>query len=178
ALRVQLDEQTMPAHFDVLQRCDGLERPEQRYLNLQAGQLPCADRREARIGAAGGDRAVEDDAFQRLIRFEMSDTSPQLAAIVDADECATAPGEALGGGQVEGGDAFHVRADRIPRHLQQPPSICFACHDVNRRARRARRALLALRAQCSLRSLSNVPKAAAKYPTTADVSPETSPESA
>ena len=41
---------------------DRLERPEQRHLDLEAGQLRGGDRREARIGAAGRDRALADDA--------------------------------------------------------------------------------------------------------------------
>src|SRR6185503_11622587 len=46
ALTVLLDDQPVPAHFNLLRRCDRLERAEKRYLNLQAGQFPGGDRRE------------------------------------------------------------------------------------------------------------------------------------
>ena len=62
ALPALLDDQPVTADFDVVRRRDRLERPEQRHLDLQAGQFRGADRREPRIGAAGGHGALANDA--------------------------------------------------------------------------------------------------------------------
>ena len=82
------DEQAMAADFDVAWPGDGLERAEQRQLDVDVRKFAPAARHEPRIRAAGRHRALGDDAYERLVGFDVSDTAAKFAAMVDGDERA------------------------------------------------------------------------------------------
>src|SRR5262249_58055663 len=154
-----LHEKPVTADHDVRGRGDGLERTEQRDLDLHVGELGAGNRRKPRVAAACGDRAPRHDHSQRLVRLDVADAPAQIAAHVQPDECSA---RALlnyrlriadrGFGIV---DARPVRDDGFTGPAQQQRASGVTRHATE-----------------------NVPRAAARYPTTVDLSPETSPESA
>ena len=91
ALPVALDDQAVAADDDVGGAVDRFERAEQGDLDFQLGHFGEADRREARIGRGGGDRAARHDAAQRLVGLDVADAAAQLAVFVQRDEDAAVP---------------------------------------------------------------------------------------
>ena len=178
--------------FDILRRRQRLERPEQRHLDVQAGQFPGADGREARIRAAGGDRALANHGRERLVRFEMPDTAAQLALMMNGDERSARALQRGGLRQLRRdrrARAFHVarrsRRARSGAGVVDRLRLSSLVNALPQRTQRTRRTnpVQVIRASVSSASsvverLSKLPNAAAMYPTTADLSPETSPESA
>src|SRR5262249_32319899 len=154
-----LDEQTMAADLDLPRRCDRLEQPEQRDLDLQVGQLGLRDRWKPRVAAARRDGAPRDDEPERLVRLNVADAPAQIAAAVQRHERAAKAIADCGLRAADGGfrvvGPHDVRRDGLARQSQQERAIDVARHDAPK-----------------------LPSAAARYPTTADLSPDTSPESA
>src|SRR5581483_3355587 len=106
---------------------------------------------KARIRRAGIHRAASDEGDERSRAADMADAAAQLLPGPDRHEHAVANGpDRLGDRERRG--ALQARQDRGARHLEQQASIRLARHGPS-------------------------PIAAAMYPTTALLSPVTSPES-
>src|SRR5262249_5152355 len=114
--------------------------------------FPSGDRRKPRILGAGEPRAFGNGMHQRIVLLEMTDASTQLARDVQADEGCRPPRK------------FPFRA--------RPHVGCSGNSGQNRRSRHFEEDLLV---GCG----DHAPlMTAAMYPTTDDLSPDTSPESA
>ena len=144
----------MRADLDLVRARHRFEWTEQRQLEIELGQLGHRDGRKPWIGAARGDRAARDDEPERFVRLDVPDAPAQIAVTMERHERARVLREHAG--EIGLGDwlSIHVRGDRVARQAQQRAPVLVGRHVVK------------------------LPSAAAIYPTTADLSPETSPESA
>src|SRR5206468_1715835 len=77
-----LDDETVPADFNVGRTGDRLERAQKRQLDLECRQLRGGDRRKSWIRAARRDSAPFQHAPKRLVRLDMTDAPAELAVIV------------------------------------------------------------------------------------------------
>ena len=155
----------MAADLDLPGARNPLERPEERQLDVQRQQLVGGHRGEARVGAGGGDRAAGNDARQaagpaRCGRCSRAARRPCAAR-------RTTPARRIherrrrrcaGAGRPE-----RCADDRVARELQQTLAIGRLIIEPSTPSSWR---------QCHVRI------AAARYPTTALLSPDTSPESA
>src|SRR5262249_36718238 len=84
ALAVVLDQQAVPSDDDFFVRAHALERAENRNFDVEPWHLSDGDRWKARIFRARQPRASGHRLDKRIILFEMTDASAQLACQVQA----------------------------------------------------------------------------------------------
>src|SRR5262245_34077042 len=149
-----LDDESVAADLDVCRSGDRLQRSEQRQFDLEVRQFSGIDCCEARILCRRGDRTALNDVTQRLVGFKVPDASAQRTVRVQRYERTAATGKDALNRQRGLGKPADVRDDGVAGELEETSPIGVAGH------------------------FENVPNAAARYPTTADLSPDTSPESA
>ena len=123
-----LDDETVPADFNVGRTGDRLERAQKRQLDLECRQLRGGDRRKSWIRAARRDSAPFQHAPKRLVRLDMTDAPAELAVIVDGHECAGESGERRRRRGSRQARAGHVGGDGVARHLQQQAPIGVRRH--------------------------------------------------
>ena len=155
------DDQAVTTDFDFARSRNRFERAEQRQLDLDAWNLLNGDSRKPWILARGTYGAARNHAAERLVGFNVPDAAAQVALRMQAHECPAVNRERAGQRHSDSRRMSRVTDDGLPRDPQEQATIVF-------------------RGQCAEPSCAagNRPSAAATYPTTDDLSPETSPESA
>jgi len=147
-------DQPMPANFDVVHRSNLLLRCEDGDLQLDTWELLRRDGFESGIGIRYCSGEVHD-GFCQPGRLQPAQTPAQGAVMVDRDERTALEIEGTTLGRVRQGLPVDARGERLAGERKQPVSIVVAD---------------AVSAHHQI--------AAAIYPTTDDLSPDTSPESA
>ena len=128
AMPALLDDEPVPADFDLVGGRDQFERSKDGDFDVDLGELLERHGGEPGIGAARRDRASRDHAPERLVGFDVPDAAAELATMIQRDERSACPRENLGGAGGRRRRSGHPGDQRAPCEAEQQLAVCAAGH--------------------------------------------------